>query len=66
MQFRKGDKVVVIDGGTDNPGTEGRTGTVFYPGPDDDGQVTVKGIDGRLAEAVKGYRSYAPEQLRRA
>lgn len=63
MAFRKGDKVVVIDGGKDNPGTEGRSGTVFYDETEADGEVAVKGIDGRVTEVIKGYRTYAPDQL---
>lgn len=66
MQFRKGDKVKVIAADSKNAGTVGKTGVVFYDGLDIDGEVCVKGIDGRFAEAVKGYRTYAPEQLRKA
>ncbi|MEW2578375.1 hypothetical protein [Streptomyces syringium] len=63
MGFRKGDKVVVIDGGADNPGTEGKEGVVFYDEPFD-GLFTVKGIDGRVVEAVRGYCGYTADQLR--
>lgn len=62
--FRKDDRVVVVSAGPENAGTEGETGTVFYD--EADGEVTVKGIDGRIAEAVKGYRTYSPDQLRKA
>lgn len=65
-QFRKGDRVTVVAADPENAGTVGKTGTVFYTEAEGDGQVAVKGIDGRLAEAVKGYRSYWPNQLRRA
>jgi len=66
MQFRKGEKVTVVAAGPENAGTVGKTGVVFYDGLSVDGEVCVKGIDGRFAEAVKGYRTYAPHQLRRA
>lgn len=62
-KFRKGDQVVVIDGGADNPGTEGKTGVVVDDGSLSGGLIGVKGIDGRLAEAIKGYRGYYAEQL---
>lgn len=64
--FRKGDRVTVVAAGPENAGTVGQTGIVFYTEVEADGQIAVKGIDGRLTEAVKGYRSYWPSQLRRA
>ena len=65
MQFRKGDKVTVTNPSPENAGTKGKTGVVFYPGPDADGLVTVKGIDGRVTEAVKGYRGFTPDEITR-
>lgn len=65
-QFNVGDKVVVVDGGADNPGTEGRTGTVVDDGSLSGGLIAVKGIQGRVKEAVLGYRGYYAEQLRKA
>ncbi|MCG0061715.1 hypothetical protein L0F81_00175 [Streptomyces tricolor] len=62
--FKKGDRVTVIAAGPENVGTIGKTGVVFYD--ETGGEVVVKGIDGRLTEAVKGYRSYSPDQLRKA
>lgn len=62
--FQKGDRVVVVAAGPENSGTVGQTGTVFYP--EAGGEIAVKGIDGRFAEAVKGFRTYAPDQLRKA
>ncbi|MFL4904847.1 hypothetical protein ACJ6WF_17070 [Streptomyces sp. MMS24-I2-30] len=64
--FRKGDTVTVIDGGTDNPGTEGCTGTVVDDGSLSGGLIAVKGIDGRFAEAIKGYRGYTADQIKHA
>lgn len=66
MAFKKGDQVVVTDGGDTNAGTEGKTGTVFYDQPGPDNEIAVKGIDGRLKEAVLGYRSYTEDQLKRS
>lgn len=65
-QFQKGDRVTVVAAGPDNAGTEGQTGTVFYTEAEADGQIAVKGIDGRVAEAFRGYRTYWPNQLRKA
>jgi hypothetical protein len=65
-QYSKGDRVTVTDGGVDNPGTEGKTGTVVDDGSLSGGLIAVKGIDSRFAEAVKGYRGYTADQLRRA
>jgi hypothetical protein len=62
-EFRKGDKVTVTNGGTDNPGTEGKEGVVFDDGAESGGLIAVKGVDGRLTEAVKGYRGYTADQL---
>jgi len=33
--------------------------------PETGSELAVKGIDGRFAEAVKGYRGYSAGQLRR-
>lgn len=64
--FKKGDRVIVVAAGPENAGTVGHTGTVFYDETQADGEIAVKGIDGRIAEAVKGYRTYRPDQLRKA
>lgn len=64
--FSKGDKVTVTEGGSDNPGTEGKTGTVVDDGSLSGGLIGVKGIDGRITEAVKGYRGYTDDQLERS
>lgn len=64
MRFKKGDRVVVVAASPENAGTVGKTGVVFYD--EADGEIAVKGIDGRLAEAIRGYRAYSPDQLRKA
>lgn len=66
MSFRTGEKVTVTDGGNDNPGTEGATGTVHSDGSLSGGLIAVKGIDKPLTEAVKGYRGYTADQLKPA
>lgn len=64
--FKKGDHVIVVAAGPENAGTVGKTGVVFDDGALSGGLIAVKGIDGRIAEAVKGYRGYTADQLRRA
>ena len=64
--FNKGDRVVVVAAGPENAGTVGKTGVVFYDESEANGEITVKGIDGRATEALMGYRTYDPHQLRRA
>lgn len=53
--YKAGDRVTVVSAGPENVGTEGRTGTVV-----DDGSLSGGDI------AVKGYRAYAADQLRKA
>lgn len=65
-QFKKGDRVVVVVASPENAGTVGQAGVVFYDESEAAGEIAVKGIDGRIAEAVKGYRTYTPDQLRKA
>lgn len=66
MEFKKGDRVTVVAAGPENAGTVGKTGTVFDDGALSGGLIAVKGIDGRISEAVKGYRGYTSDQLRKA
>jgi ribosomal protein L24 len=65
-EFKKGDRVVVVAAGPENAGTVGKTGVVFYEASEANGEITVKGIDGRVKEAALGYRTYDPAQLRLA
>ena len=58
MGFRKGDKVTVMTGDA-----KGRTGIVVDDGSKSGGEIAVKGIDGRLTEANKGYRGYMADEL---
>ncbi len=64
--FQKGDPVVVVAAGPENAGTVGRTGTVEDDGALSGGDIAVSGIDTRIVEAIKGYRSYTADQLRKA
>ncbi|MFE9886852.1 hypothetical protein [Streptomyces scopuliridis] len=64
--FSKGDQVTVVSAGPENAGTEGKSGTVVDDGSLSGGDIAVKGIDGRIAEAIKGYRAYTADQLKQA
>ncbi|MEU4051283.1 hypothetical protein AB0F09_19050 [Streptomyces olivaceus] len=66
MSFRKGDLVVVVAAGPENEGTVGKTGIVVDGGALSGGDVSVRSIDSWAVEAIKGYRSYTPDQLRQA
>jgi hypothetical protein len=61
--FKAGDKVIVVNPGSENAGTRGKTGTVVDDGALSGGLIAVKGIDGRVAEAIKGYRGYTADQI---
>ncbi|GES27898.1 hypothetical protein AB0G60_02750 [Streptomyces angustmyceticus] len=62
MNFSKGDRVTVTNPNPGNARFRGRTGTVTDDGSKS-GLMAVKGIDGRLAEAVKGTPGFYPEEL---
>lgn len=64
--FQNGDRVTVIAADPENADTIGQTGTVEDDGSLSGGDIAVSGIDGRITEAVKGYRSYTADQLRKA
>lgn len=63
MSFRKGDRVTVANPSRENSTAKGKTGTVVDDGSKSGGLMTVKGIDGRVAEAVKGFRGFYAEEL---
>ncbi|MET7795678.1 hypothetical protein [Streptomyces decoyicus] len=63
MSFRKGDKVTVTNPNPGNQRFAGKTGIVIDDGSKSGGLLGVKGIDGRLAEAVKGTPGFYAEEL---
>lgn len=63
MTYRRGDRVTVTN---PNPGRDhvrGKTGVVVSDGSASGGLIAVKGVDGRLAEMVKGYPGFYAEEL---
>lgn len=63
MNFSKGDRVTVTNPNPGNQRFAGKTGVVADDGSKSGGLLGVKGIDGRLAEAVKGIPGFYPEEL---
>ncbi|MFF8784794.1 hypothetical protein [Streptomyces sp. NPDC015125] len=61
--FCKGDRVTVTNPNPGNARYRGKTGTVVDDGSKSGGLLGVKGIDGRLAEAVKGIPGFYAEEL---
>ena len=61
--FRKGDRVAVTNPSPENARYRGRTGTVTDDGSKSGGLIGVKGLDGRLAEAIKGTPGFYAEEL---
>lgn len=61
--FRKGDKVTVTNPNPSNQRYRGKTGTVADDGSKSGGLLGVKGIDGRLAETIKGIPGFYAEEL---
>jgi hypothetical protein len=58
MQFQPGDRVTVSRPNLDNLAYHGKTG------PDE--LIAVKGLEGRIREAVMGRRGFYPEELTKA
>ncbi|MFD8545630.1 hypothetical protein [Streptomyces sp. NPDC059649] len=63
MSFCTGDRVTVTNPSRENRAAKGKTGVVVDDGSKSGGLLGVKGIDGRVAEAIKGVRGFYPEEL---
>jgi hypothetical protein len=66
MQFQPGDTVTVTNPAPDNAAYRGKTGTVLDDGSKSGGLIAVKGLDGRIREAVAGYRGFYADELTKA
>jgi hypothetical protein len=66
MQFQPGDRVTVSRPNRDNLAHHGKTGTVVDDGSKSGGLIAVKGIEGRVREAVGGYIGFYAEELTKA
>lgn len=63
MQFQTGDTVTVTNPSPENVAYRDRTGTVLDDGSKSGGLIAVKGLDGRIREAVAGYRGFYADEL---
>jgi len=63
MTIRPGDRVTVTNPHPENAAYRGKTGTVVDDGSKSGGLIGVKGLDGRLTEAVAGYRGFYANEL---
>lgn len=66
MPYRPGDRVTITNPHPENAKYRGKTGTVLDDGSKSGGLIAVKGLDGRLKEAVAGYRGFYAEELTQA
>lgn len=66
MTYRPGDRVTITNPTPENAKYRGKTGTVVDDGSKSGGLIPVKGLDGRVREAVAGYRGFYAEELTRA
>jgi hypothetical protein len=66
MPYRPGDRVTITNPHPENAKWRGLTGTVVDDGSKSGGLIPVKGLDGRIKEAVAGYRGFYAEELTRA
>lgn len=62
MQFQPGDRVTVTNPEPDNAEYRGKTGTVEVVGGPNE-LIAVKGLKGRVREAVMGRRGFYPDEL---
>jgi hypothetical protein len=65
MIFRPGDRVTITNPHRERAAYRGKTGTVETAGGPND-LVAVKGLDGRLTEAIRGRVGFYPEELTKA
>jgi ribosomal protein L21E len=66
MTFRTGDRVTITDPAPERAAYRGKTGTVVDDGSKSGGLIAVKGLDGRLKEAVAGYHGFYADELKAA
>jgi hypothetical protein len=66
MTFRTGDRVTVTNPSPENAKYRGKTGILLDDGSKSGGLMAVKGLEGRVKEAVAGYRGFYADELTRA
>lgn len=63
MTFRPGDHATVTNPEPENAQYRGKTGTVVDDGSKSGGLIPVRGLDGRLKEAVAGHQGFYADEL---
>jgi len=63
MSFKPGDRVTITNPHPENAAYRGKTGTALDDGSKSGGLIAVRGLDGRLREAVAGYRGFYADEL---
>jgi hypothetical protein len=66
MTIRPGDRVTITNPHPENAKYRGKTGILLDDGSKSGGLMAVKGLDGRVKEAVAGYRGFYADELTRA
>lgn len=61
--FQPGDRVTISNPSRENSAHRGKTGTVHDDGSRSGGLIAVKGIQGRVREAVGGYIGFYANEL---
>lgn len=64
MTYKPGDRVTITNPHTENAAHRGKTGTIARIGAD--GMYELRGVDGRLREAVLGIIACTADELTRA
>lgn len=63
MPFKLGDRVTITRPHPERAAYRGKTGTVIDDGSKSGGLIGVKGLDGRIREAVAGYMGFYADEL---
>lgn len=63
MTYRPGDRVTITSPAPERAAYRGKTGTVIDDGSKSGGLIPVKGLDGRLREAIAGYVGFYADEL---
>lgn len=63
MPFKTGDRVTITRPAPERAAYRGKSGTVIDDGSKSGGLIAIKGLDGRIREAVAGYVGFYADEL---
>lgn len=66
MPYNPGDRVTITNPAPERAVYRGKTGTVVDDGSKSGGLIPIRGLDGRLKEAVAGYVGFYADELTKA